>query len=61
VRDVLGNKSGERIRVSGKGVCCYVSGNDTEAGRAANRRTEIELVMSAHSLAIGEAASAPTH
>ncbi len=30
------------IRLSFKGACCYVAGNDTAAGRAANRRVEID-------------------
>jgi outer membrane protein OmpA-like peptidoglycan-associated protein len=30
------------IQVSGKGACCYVADNDTQEGRAANRRVEIE-------------------
>ncbi len=31
----------ERIRVSGRGKCCYLQANDTALGRAANRRAEI--------------------
>jgi outer membrane protein OmpA-like peptidoglycan-associated protein len=30
------------VRLSFKGVCCYVAANDTAEGRAANRRVEIE-------------------
>ena len=30
------------VRLSAQGVCCYVAGNDTAQGRAANRRVEIE-------------------
>ncbi len=31
----------ERIRVGGRGKCCYLQANDTALGRAANRRAEI--------------------
>ncbi len=30
------------VRLSFKGACCYVAGNDAAEGRAANRRVEIE-------------------
>ena len=32
-----------KIKVNAKGRCCYVSGNDTNTGRAMNRRVEIKL------------------
>lgn len=32
------------IEVEARGKCCYVESNDTDAGRAANRRAEIHFV-----------------
>ena len=46
VRDYLHEKSLPAhtiIRVNSKGACCYVAANDTEQGRAANRRVEVEF------------------
>lgn len=34
---------GDAIEVSGQGQCCYLQSNDTEAGRSANRRTELRI------------------
>ncbi len=36
---------GVRFQLFAKGACCYIASNETEEGRAANRRAEIELVM----------------
>ncbi len=33
--------SEERITVGGRPLCCYVASNDTEEGRAKNRRAEV--------------------
>jgi outer membrane protein OmpA-like peptidoglycan-associated protein len=35
------------IEVSSEGLCCYVASNDTDGGRAANRRVEISVQQSA--------------
>ncbi|MBK9132423.1 MAG: OmpA family protein [Gammaproteobacteria bacterium] len=34
---------GDAIEVSGQGQCCYLQSNDTDAGRSANRRTELRI------------------
>jgi len=46
VRDYLVRKgiNGNRIRVEGKGSTMPVASNDTPAGRARNRRVEVEIV-----------------
>jgi outer membrane protein OmpA-like peptidoglycan-associated protein len=33
------------FKLLAKGACCYIARNDTEAGRAANRRAEIDFVV----------------
>ena len=45
VKDFLISKgfSADAISVGGKGLCCFVSGNETEQGRSANRRVDLYL------------------
>jgi OOP family OmpA-OmpF porin len=39
-------KAGDKpFKLLAKGACCYIARNDTEAGRAANRRAEIDFVV----------------
>lgn len=45
VRDYLRAQNlaeGATVRLSFRGACCYVAGNETAEGRAANRRVEVE-------------------
>ncbi len=44
--------SGKPFQLLAKGACCYVAPNDSEEGRAANRRAEIDIVLPLQASAI---------
>ncbi|TDM05071.1 MAG: hypothetical protein C4K60_20310 [Ideonella sp. MAG2] len=43
VRQLLGDEAPQILSAKGQGLCCYISHNQTEAGRALNRRVEVLL------------------
>ena len=43
VRQMLGDEAPQTLSAKGQGLCCYISHNQTEAGRALNRRVEVLL------------------
>lgn len=43
VRQMLGDDAPQALSAKGQGLCCYISHNQSEAGRALNRRVEVLL------------------
>ncbi len=43
VRQILGDDAPQALSAKGQGLCCYISHNQSEAGRALNRRVEVLL------------------
>jgi len=51
VRDYLNSKGlpeATLISFQAQGLCCYIASNATDAGRATNRRVEIEFYPAGH-------------